>query len=372
MRVVAIVKHLSSRGLSFRGKDEQFGTPSNGNFFMALELIAEFDPFLAEHIKKYGNAGSGTTSYLSKTTCNEFIDIMAKEVFDIIINEVKTEQYYSISVDSTPDISHADQLSFIVRYVSHDGHPTERFIGFIKNTGHKAEELFIAVTEMLEINGIDIQNCRGQSYDNAFNMSGKYSELQARIKEVNPLAVFIPCAGHSLNLVGTCAVESCTEAGTFFDTLQKLYNFFSSSTHRWEVLLSYLNGKGVPKTKSNTRWSAWNDAVQPFVTSCKEILQALQAIADDSSQKKKTRDDALSLIKQLSKLETAILASFWSTILMRFKKVSCLLQSSSIDMGTVVSLYKSLIIFVDKCGNNFNEYEEKGKVLSGKNKLQQY
>ena len=57
-------------------------------------------------------------------------------------------------------------------------------------------------------------------------MSGKYSGLQARIKEVNPLAVFIPCAGHSLNLVGTCAVESCTMAGTFFGTLQKLYFFF--------------------------------------------------------------------------------------------------------------------------------------------------
>ena len=35
-------------------------------------------------------------------------------------------------------------------------------------------------------------------------------------------------------------------------------------------------------------------------------------------------------------------------------------------MGTVVSLYKSLITFVEKCGNNFMEYENKGKELSGK------
>ena len=32
-----------------------------------LELIAKFDPFLHEHIKQYGNRGSGQTSYLSKT-----------------------------------------------------------------------------------------------------------------------------------------------------------------------------------------------------------------------------------------------------------------------------------------------------------------
>ena len=105
---------------------------------------------LQSTLKKYGNIGSGSTSYLSKTTCNEFIEIKAKEVFDSIISAIKTEQYFSISVDSTPDISHVDQLSFIIRYVSHDGHPIERFIGFIKNTGHKAEELFVAVTEMLK------------------------------------------------------------------------------------------------------------------------------------------------------------------------------------------------------------------------------
>ncbi|KAG7172178.1 hypothetical protein Hamer_G009519 [Homarus americanus] len=41
---------------------------------------------------------------------------------------------------------------------------------------------------------------RGQSYDNAATMSGIYTGLQARIKAMNPLAYYVPCAGHSLNL----------------------------------------------------------------------------------------------------------------------------------------------------------------------------
>jgi len=65
--VVAVVKALASRGLSFRGHDEKFGSSHNGNYLMSLELIAEFDPFLAEHISRYGNIGSGQTSYLSST-----------------------------------------------------------------------------------------------------------------------------------------------------------------------------------------------------------------------------------------------------------------------------------------------------------------
>ncbi|KAJ8875731.1 hypothetical protein PR048_023630 [Dryococelus australis] len=50
------------------------------------------------------------------------------------------------------------------------------------------------------------------SYDNASNMSGKYSGLQERIKELNEFAEYIPCFAHSLNLIGKCAAECCQEA----------------------------------------------------------------------------------------------------------------------------------------------------------------
>jgi len=43
-------------------------------------------------------------------------------------------------------------------------------------------------------------------------MSVVYFGLQARVIEINPFAVYIPCAAHSLNLVGSCAGECCLEA----------------------------------------------------------------------------------------------------------------------------------------------------------------
>ena len=48
-RVVSVVKKLSSRGLPFCGDEEEFGSLRNGNFMMCMELITEFDPFLAGH-----------------------------------------------------------------------------------------------------------------------------------------------------------------------------------------------------------------------------------------------------------------------------------------------------------------------------------
>ena len=48
--------------------------------------------------------------YPSKTICDEFIQLMATQVEAHIVKEIKAAKYYAISVDSTPDIGHADQL----------------------------------------------------------------------------------------------------------------------------------------------------------------------------------------------------------------------------------------------------------------------
>jgi len=44
--------------------------------------------------------------------------------------------------------------------------------------------------------------CRGQGYDNAPTMAGVNSGVQARIYELNPKALFVPCANYLLNLCG--------------------------------------------------------------------------------------------------------------------------------------------------------------------------
>jgi len=177
------------------------------------------------------------------------------------VNEIEKAKYYSISVDSTPDVSHIDQLTFVIRYVLPSGAPVERFITFIPMFGHTAAQMFEIVTKKLKDLGISIDDCRGQSYDNASNMSGAYSGLQARIKELNPLAEYVPCAGHSLNLIGVSAAQSCATAVDFFGFVQQLYNFFAASTHRWNILKSHLKKDlKVPKSLSQTRWSARADA----------------------------------------------------------------------------------------------------------------
>lgn len=56
-RVVSTIVTLTTRRLVLRGENSKIGSVHNGNFLGCLELIAEFDPFLREHLAKFGNAG---------------------------------------------------------------------------------------------------------------------------------------------------------------------------------------------------------------------------------------------------------------------------------------------------------------------------
>lgn len=145
LRITETLKFLTSRGLPLRGSDERIGSNNNGNYLGVLELISKFDPLLAQHLDVYGAVGSGNTSYLSKTTSDDMINLMAEEIHSVIIREAKQAKYYSISVDSTPDVSHTDQLTFIVRYVKPDGKPVERFLRFIDIHDHGSASIASAV-----------------------------------------------------------------------------------------------------------------------------------------------------------------------------------------------------------------------------------
>lgn len=65
---MCLVRTLAVAGLTFRGHIEKFGLSSSGNFIMCLELLSEFDLFLAKHTATYGNPGEGHTSDLTSTT----------------------------------------------------------------------------------------------------------------------------------------------------------------------------------------------------------------------------------------------------------------------------------------------------------------
>lgn len=171
-RVVSTITFLAERGLSFRGNNSEFGSVHNGNYMGCLELIAQFGPFLCEHIAKYENKGRGNMSYLSSIICNEFIQLMNNSVADKIVYEINESKYFSIIIDSTPDISKTDQLTVVIRYITATGKSKERFLAFLPSVGHKGEQMEYSLIKKFNELGIELKNCRGQL------LTPKYHERQ--------------------------------------------------------------------------------------------------------------------------------------------------------------------------------------------------
>ncbi|XP_075033815.1 zinc finger MYM-type protein 1-like [Mixophyes fleayi] len=365
-RVVSVIKFLGGRGLPFHGINELLGSPQNGWFLGCLELIAQFDPFLQNHIKQYGGAGSGVSNYMSSTTVEEFIELMGTRVLDTIVHELKRAKYYSVIVDSTPDLSHVEQLAIVVRYVNKDK-PVERFLGFVPMHSHTGEHFESTLLSVLSDKNIDICNCRGQSYDNASNMSAKYSGLQARICAINPLALYVPCSAHSLNLVGACAADSCLTAVSFFHFLECLYTFFSSSTHQWEILTKHLckaSGHLSIKRLSSTRWSARADATNALRRGYRHVGDALNELKNSELQPANARGEASDLEEQLNRFETAILLVVWGNILERLDATTKTLQKTNDCIDEVVKLYSSLEDYVQEIRDLFDTFEAEAKQMT--------
>lgn len=168
-RIIHVILFLSERGLAFRGTSQKLGVLNNSNFLGIIELLSHYDSILKEHIEKViESQKSGhrfSVHYLSSDLQNEFISACGELVRTTIIKELKGAKYFSIIVDATPDSSHTEQITFILRYLSWDDdsfNMEERFVEFMdcnKKTGAEISQLIL---RFLQNHDLDIDDCRGK------------------------------------------------------------------------------------------------------------------------------------------------------------------------------------------------------------------
>ncbi|CAM5083697.1 unnamed protein product [Natator depressus] len=210
-RLIAIVKLLATQNLALRGTSDQLYVPNNGNFLKIVELMAEFDAVLQEHLRRVITQEMYTDHYLGKTIQNEIIQLLATKVKQKIVADLKSARYYSVILDCTPDISHMEETTLMVRFVT-TTEPSENVPAMVTVREHFLEFIDIDDTtgagvtnvllKKLEDTGIAIADMRGQAYDNGANMRGKNRGVQTQIRELNPRAFFCPMQFSFIELGG--------------------------------------------------------------------------------------------------------------------------------------------------------------------------
>jgi hypothetical protein len=243
-------------------------------------MLAEFDPVIQEHVRRITNDETHV-HYLGPRIQNELIHLLASAIKSEIIKKIKSAKYFSVILDCTPDVSHQEQMSLIIRYVdSTSGHVEESFLGFLDVNDTTGQALFDVLENELKILDLDIDNVRGQGYDNGSNMKGKHQGVQRKLLDVNPRAFYSACGCHSLNLtLCDMATKTCGRAKDFFGIIQRIYTAFANSTKKWQILKENITGLTL-KSVSATRWESRIDSVKAIRFQCADIREALLQVSN--------------------------------------------------------------------------------------------
>lgn len=111
---------------------------------------------------------------------------------------MQESKIFLILIDETTDVSHPEQVSFVVRYV-HTRKTKEQFIQVCNVHSTSGDALGNLVVALLEQNDLEIENVQGQGCNWAANIG--WLRSKKKILKQNPKAKYVHSHKHCLNLV---------------------------------------------------------------------------------------------------------------------------------------------------------------------------
>ena len=135
-------------------------------------------------------------------------NVYASKIKERLTAELRTKDlpFTIIADESTDPHSNQNILSLCLRFVDqsspNDPHVKECLINFMHLERTNATMISRKILKSLSDPSIslDPSNIRGQAYDGVSVMSSGKEGVQAKIKEISPLALFTHCYAHCLNL----------------------------------------------------------------------------------------------------------------------------------------------------------------------------
>ena len=166
--IVKVILLCGRQNIALRGhRDDSTSTAANrGNFLAIIELLAEYDPIVNQHLElgKRNKCLSRIILYLL------FADIIRKKITQPLRS---SSAVFSIIADEVTDhYANKEILSVCLRYMNNDA-IKEVLLDFVPLERANGASIAEGIITSLQSNSIDVSKCRGQGYDGASCMSSQ-------------------------------------------------------------------------------------------------------------------------------------------------------------------------------------------------------
>lgn len=320
LKLFSTIRYLAQQGIALRGH-----TDESSNFINLLKLRSEDIPLLKQWLKK----GDRIKKWTSHDIMNEMLEMLFHHILRQLLLEIRANTYFSILLDETTDFSRNEQVSFCIRCVDPNLEVHEFFLGFYNTSSTTGKTLFDIVQDIFMRYQLEFCNLRGQAYDGAGNVSGKYSGLQKRVREKEERAVFVHCPAHCLNLVIQDCMKDINIARDGINLVGNLISFVRDSPKRLAWFHSFKTSDSISlRPLCPTRWTMRHTSLESIIRNYKELLQFLEEVSD--TEKDEIGSKASGLKRQLEAADTYIIISLVSIILSHVEATNNVLQTRSL------------------------------------------
>lgn len=364
--VAEVLLLTAAQNVSQRGHRENDSSSNEGNFKAILNLVVRHDPKISTRFRD----SSLLSRYTSHDIQNEIFETLAAMMREQIIDEIKSAMYFSVLADETKDLSKTEQISIVLRYFF-KGEIRESFMEFKPLIGLDAVSLSQLILNRLNSYGLDVKsNLVGQGYDGASVMSGERKGVQQRVKESAPLAIYVHCWAHRLNLVLVDSCKSVREAADFFALLERLYVFTSGSVvHvKWIAIQKECYPDEAPrqlKRLSDTRWSCRIEACRVIRDRLDVLVHLLEEIVNGDNRDRAV--DACGLLGMID-FKFVLMLYLFCDLLGKTQLLSLQLQSKSLDMSKAIGLVQTLTDTLRDCRDSDESVSELFRIAEEKSK----
>ena len=279
LKLLECVRYLARQGLPFRGHHEDSVT-FEGNLYQLLLLQAKDCVPLGLWLKK--------RDYISPEIINEIITIYGQTILRTLLQDIRVADYFAVIADEATDISHNEQMCIAIRWVDSNYAIHEAALGLVQLPDTKALTLFNVIKDVLVRCSLPIDNCIGQAYDGAANMSGVRNGVQALMKKEADHCLYVHCFAHSLNLCVQDVTKKCELLRNCMDFIFQLVQLIKFSLKRLnlfesvrkEITLSHGESAVSPslRTLCPTRWTVRHSAIDSILKNYQALMSTLEVV----------------------------------------------------------------------------------------------